>query len=314
MSVVQKKSFSTSIIIPAFNEEQHIANTINALKKHTPVNIEIIVIDNGSTDRTPEIAEQLGAKVITKTNITIAGLRNAGVELSNGEILVFIDADVSVTKEWGEFFTAQTLENLQNNPMQVTGSRCLAPPDDQLLNKHWFSLLTTYDAPYINSGHLITTRTLFNKIGGFSAELKTAEDYDFCMKAIDAGATLNNEPKLAVYHYGYPDTIKGFIRRERWHGKEDFQTWKSFFVSKVALAASGNLFLGLVALTKTLLSFKFSYLVSYFFVMAATSLFLTLYKFDRKKIHSLSKTAFIFYLYLCGRSLSLVDRLKELLK
>ena len=309
-----EQDIKISTIIPAFNEEEHIANTINALKSFAPEGTEIIVVDNGSTDQTPKIAEELGAQVIIKTDSSIAGLRNAGVERCSGEILVFIDADVSVTQEWGAFFSSQTIHNLKSNPIQITGSRCLAPQNDELLNKHWFSLLTSYEAPYINSGHLITTRELFNKINGFSAELKTAEDYDFCMKAKAAGASLINEPKLPVIHYGYPNTYEGFIRRERWHGKEDFQSWKSFLSSKVAIAATGNLLLGLAAIINSLISASIKPILSYAIVMTVISIALSLYKFDKNKITSLAKTAFVFYLYLCGRSLSLVDRLRDLFK
>lgn len=311
-SIINKHSIS--IIIPSFNEEEHIANTINALKLYAAENTEIIVVDNGSTDSTPKIAENLGATVITKINTTIAGLRNAGVEISTGRILVFIDADVTVTKEWGDYLQAHTTDSLLNEPMQITGSRCLAPKDGKWLNTHWFNLLTSYDAPYVNSGHLITTRELFDKIEGFSAELKTAEDYDFCMKAKNIGAKVQNNPSLPVYHYGYPETVSGFIKRERWHGKEDFQTWNSFLSSKVGLAAFGNIFLAATSILFCLFQASLNPIVIYFLLMLAASLFLTLYKFDRAQIASLFKTSFIFYLYLCGRSLALIDRLKDLLK
>lgn len=303
-----------SIIIPAFNEEEHIANTIGALKLYAPDNAEIIIVDNGSVDKTPLIAKELGAKVITKTNTTIAGLRNAGVEISSGNILVFIDADVTVTKEWCYYLQAHTIRALINEPMQVTGSRCLAPKDGKWLNTHWFNLLTSYEAPYVNSGHLITTRELFDKIGGFSAELKTAEDYDFCMKAKNAGASIQNNSKLPVYHYGYPDTVSGFIKRERWHGKEDFQSWSSFTGSKVGIAAAGNVFLAITAILMCLFTFSLNSIFSYFSVMLTISILLTLYKFDKKQVTSVIKTSCIFYLYLCGRSLALIDRLKDLFK
>lgn len=303
-----------SVIIPAFNEEEHVANTINALKNHAPENTEIILVDNGSTDSTPNIAKSLGANVITKTNTTIAGLRNAGVEISSGNILVFIDADVTVTKEWGDYLQAHTTEALLHEPMQITGSRCLAPKDGKWLNKHWFNLLTSYDAPYVNSGHLLTTRELFDKIEGFSAELKTAEDYDFCMKAKEINAIVKNNPKLPVFHYGYPDTISGFIKRERWHGKEDFQTWNSFLSSKVGLAAFGNIILAITSILFCLLYTSLIPIAIYLLFMFAISLALTLYKFDKKKVTSLFKTSCIFYLYLYGRSLALIDRLKDLLK
>lgn len=316
ISSSNKDELSTklSIIIPAFNEEEHLANTISALKLYAPVNTEIIVVDNGSQDTTLQIAKNLGTSVIIKTDTTIAGLRNAGVEISSGDILIFIDADVTVTKEWGDYLKTHTIKALLLAPMQGTGSRCLAPKDGKWLNKHWFNLLTSYDAPYVNSGHLITTRELFDKIDGFSSELKTAEDYDFCMKAKNIEAIVQNEPKLPVYHYGYPETVSGFIKRERWHGKEDFQSWNSFISSKVGIAASGNFFLAISAILFSLLYASLSPVVSYFIFMLSISILLTLYKFDRKQVTSLLKTSCIFYLYLCGRSLALIDRLKDFFK
>lgn len=305
---------SISIIIPAFNEETHIENTISAIKEHAPQDTEIIIIDNGSTDKTPDIAKRLEASVIKEPDLSIAGLRNAGVKISSGNILIFIDADVTVTQEWGEHLRKHTLDTLCTNPLQVTGSRCLAPKDGKWLNTHWFNLLTSYDAPYVNSGHLITTRTLFNKIEGFSAELKTAEDYDFCMKAKHVNATVHNSTNLPVYHYGYPETISGFINRERWHGKEDFQSWNSFIVSKVGIAAAGNCFLAISALVLCLFNLSLSPLITYAMLMLCVSVLLTLYKFDRTHVISLVKTSCIFYLYLCGRSLALIDRLKDLVK
>jgi len=303
-----------SIIIPAFNEEEHVANTINALKQNIPLNSEIIIVDNGSVDKTPTIAKELGAKVITKTNTTIAGLRNAGVEVSSGNFLVFIDADVAVTKEWGDYLQAHTIKSLIREPMQITGSRCLAPKDGKWLNKHWFNLLTSYEAPYVNSGHLITTKELFDKIEGFSSELKTAEDYDFCMKAKSIGAVVKNNPDLPVYHFGYPETVSGFIKRERWHGKEDFQSWNSFMVSKVGIAAAGNCLLAISAMLSSLFFASLAPTITYFILMLSISILLTLYKFDRKQVTSLLKTSSIFYLYLCSRSLALIDRMKDSLK
>ena len=151
-----------SVIIPAFNEEEYIQETLSALKHST---LEIILVDNGSTDRTVEIAQQEGVKVIKFPVGTIAAVRNKGVSESNGDILVFIDSDVRVTFGWHEklLFVAEELTNVPN---MITGSRYKSPENKSILNKYWYTELTQYEANYINAGHLIVTRELFDKIQG----------------------------------------------------------------------------------------------------------------------------------------------------
>ena len=293
-----------SVIIPAFNEEEYIQETLSALK-HSK--LEIILVDNGSTDRTVEIAQQEGVKVIKFPVGTIAAVRNKGVSESNGDILVFIDSDVRVTFGWHEklLFVAEELTNVPN---MITGSRYKSPENKSILNKYWYTELTQYEANYINAGHLIVTRELFDKIQGFSEHLETAEDYDFCQKAVRAGAVIRNNPDLVVTHDGYPQSLISFVQRERWHGRQDVETLNLFLNSKIAWFASLNLILLLVALGLTL-SGTYVAIPVYFVLMYAVSFFLTVYKFGFKKINYMLIMPVIFYFYLCGRSLALVDRL-----
>jgi glycosyltransferase involved in cell wall biosynthesis len=88
-----------SIIIPAFNEELLLPATMRALQDDIAalnLSAELIVVDDGSTDRTAEIARGMGARVVPVTLRHIAGARNAGGRVANGELLVFVDADTIV--------------------------------------------------------------------------------------------------------------------------------------------------------------------------------------------------------------------------
>ncbi|VAW87011.1 hypothetical protein MNBD_GAMMA16-583 [hydrothermal vent metagenome] len=302
-----------SVIIPALNEEEYIAEILQAIHRYPPAeNYEIIVVDNGSTDRTLTLAKDNGAKFVKHTQGTIASVRNYGVSVSCGQILIFLDADVLVTEKWATTMP-MIIDELIKNPMICTGSRCLPPDNGNWLNRHWFARLVNYDAPYINSGHLITTRTLFDKISGFSEHLKTAEDYDFCMKAKSAGAFMKNNIDLPVIHLGYPKTIKDFINRERWHGREDFETWSSFADSKVGWAAAFNLLFFVTAIFSVIIIVNLYPLVSYFIIILMISIALTAYKFKASDGGSLLPTAAIFYVYLCGRSLALIDRFTNII-
>jgi len=91
-----------SFIIPAWNEESVLGPTLEALsiaRRDLAVPSEVIVADDGSTDRTAEIARQLGARVVSVHHRQISATRNAGAQAAQGDLLIFIDADTIVTPE-----------------------------------------------------------------------------------------------------------------------------------------------------------------------------------------------------------------------
>ncbi len=88
-----------SIVIPAYNEEALLPATLRALKTAAAaagVPYEMIVVDDGSTDRTAEIARAHGARVVAVNVRQIGAARNAGAKVAIGELLVFVDADTLV--------------------------------------------------------------------------------------------------------------------------------------------------------------------------------------------------------------------------
>jgi glycosyltransferase involved in cell wall biosynthesis len=304
-----KKSILISFIIPVFNEEKFILGTINSILKNIPENhlFEIIVVDNGSSDNTVNLVKSTNSTLLSCPDRTISYLRNIGQKNSSGELLVFVDADILLTEEWANNIV-NVFEGLKEKPDTITGSRVLPTDQTAWLNKYWFMKLLDYDAPYINSGHLITTKILFEKISGFDEALVTAEDYDFCMRGKKVGARLYNDKKIPVLHCGYPKTIWDFIKRERWHGRQDFQTVSSFLDSKVAMVAALNLLLFCLAIALFLLYQPALAVGLYIAVIGVICVFLSVIKFGMMKPVALVNTASIFFIYIWGRSLALLDR------
>jgi len=94
---------SFSIIIPAFNEEKYLARTLDCiyrakefLKDRDARAVELLVIDNNSTDRTVDVARNSGAKVFSEPIHNVAKVRNTGARAASGDILIFIDADTLI--------------------------------------------------------------------------------------------------------------------------------------------------------------------------------------------------------------------------
>lgn len=88
-----------SIIIPVYNESKNIAECIESIKKQTYTNIEIIIVDDGSTDDSLKICEEIAKKdtrialLSNEKNMGVANARNVGLEASTGEFIMFVDGD-----------------------------------------------------------------------------------------------------------------------------------------------------------------------------------------------------------------------------
>lgn len=92
-----------SIIIPMYNEARHIGRTLLAAleaARQARLDCELIVVDNGSDDHGPRIANELGARVLIVPGVHIGALRNRGAAVASGEWLAFIDADMEMPADW----------------------------------------------------------------------------------------------------------------------------------------------------------------------------------------------------------------------
>lgn len=226
------------IIIPCLNERQQLGRTLQALLIHMRAfeyDYDIILIDNGSTDGSPELAREIGIKTKIKPNCSISELRNFGAANLSGDFIAFIDADIEITEEWARTIS-DFVRRTNENALILTGSPCLRPPDASLLEKHWFNGKEFSEAN-LNSGNLVTTRRLFEKISGFDTAMPSGEDWDFCDRAKANGAFMRVDYGLKVYHHGFPKDLIQFLRREYWHGMGDFISLKHFIKSKPAILA-----------------------------------------------------------------------------
>lgn len=94
-----------SVIIPAFNEEKVLPKCLKALRDQTypDEKYEVIVVDNGSKDRTSEIAREYGARpLLFEASHRVGAVRNYGVSKAHGEVFAFMDADSYPAKDWLE--------------------------------------------------------------------------------------------------------------------------------------------------------------------------------------------------------------------
>lgn len=174
-----------SIIIPAYNEEKIIRNTVEAFKAHDYSDKEVIVVVNNTTDATCEVAKSCADKVLEyKDAIGVCAARNRGVESSTGDILFFTDSDTRISKDTLLRISEAAKEN-------VFGSTLGRGDNDSIKGKlffffkNWTHRLRIYQG--VVDGVLFCHRKLFDKTGGFNENIKIAEFKDFILKAKKAG-------------------------------------------------------------------------------------------------------------------------------
>ena len=296
-----------SFVIPTYNEERYIAQTIADIKVNFNTRphheYEIIVVDNGSTDKTVEIANREKCSVFVEPGLSISELRNLGATSSNGRIIVFIDSDVSLGHDWrlsmDEFVPA-----ILSGSRELFGSHYKPFPDTPLPIRFWF--VGGYENPrmsFLPGGHTILSREAFLEIGGFDRAFSTSEDIDFCHRASDLGYAINHRPELAVIHRGDPQTIRAFLKRECWHGGSDFESVRRIFSSMTARATL-LFILSHVVLLAALVSGKPVPAILSATAILALMIFTSFYLFGRSSIGLRVFNSINAYLYYLGRCCS----------
>ncbi|MDP6435906.1 MAG: glycosyltransferase [Gammaproteobacteria bacterium] len=128
-------SSTISVVIPAYNAEAFVVEAVESAFAQTVAPLEVIVVNDGSTDRTEELLRGFGDRItlISQQNSGVARARNAGLEVAVGEYVAFLDSDDA----WLPDKTAKQLDVMQSYPdMAALGSDCIeVDPDGQVIRK-----------------------------------------------------------------------------------------------------------------------------------------------------------------------------------
>ena len=180
------ESSLVSVIIPVFNGEKYLAEALHSVSTQTYCPAEVIVIDDGSTDRTRDIARSFAnVGYIYQKNQGVAVARNTGIGASNGHFIAFLDHD--------DYWTP--------NKLEVQMNYLVAHPDVNLVMTHerivlekgiekpsWLrEELLTGDHPGFRLGTAVLRRHVFDQIGLFNPELWIGEDGEWFFRMKEAG-------------------------------------------------------------------------------------------------------------------------------
>ena len=174
-----------SIIVPAFNEERLLGDSVAAIQKAAHIfaargwETELVVCDNNSTDRTAEVARAAGAKVVFEPVNQIARARNRGAQAASGDWLLFVDADSHPSP--------QLFASVAD---QIAGGECLAGgstvqldgnyPKAKWVTNIWNWLSRAFTL--LAGSFIFCEASAFHAVGGFNQKLFAAEELDLTQR------------------------------------------------------------------------------------------------------------------------------------
>lgn len=216
-----------SLIIPTYNEESVISDCLNSLSKQTFKDFEIIVVDDGSTDNTLGLLskfklQNLELKIIHGMHEGAGSARNLGVKEASGEILVFVDADMTFDKNFlkvlvrpiiagktkGTFSRDEYVANWDN-----VWSKCWN------LNEGWEDK-KRHPKNYPDSQKVFRAilKSTFDKVGGFTPGGYN-DDWSLSQKL---GILADVAPKAIFFHKN-PESLKEIFNHAKWVGKRKYK-------------------------------------------------------------------------------------------
>lgn len=216
MQLKNKKTPLVSVIVPAYNEEKHIEECLVSIKNQTYSKIELIFVDDGSTDSTKKIAKKYTDILLTQKHQGPGAAKNNAVKNASGDILIFIDADMYLDnkfiekiiapiikeKAWGTSTNEEYLANEDN-----IWVKCGNIDNNIPKGKRFRSAMFSFAARAIN-------RNLFLKLNGMNPLLGYRDDQIFLGTQYKAYMV-----KGAVcYHYN-PDTLLDVYSSAMWIGR-----------------------------------------------------------------------------------------------
>lgn len=211
-----------SIIIPAYNEEDCIGECLKSISGQSNRRLEIIVVDDGSSDATLEIAKRFKANTLHQNHKGPGSARNLAASHAKGKILVFVDADMTFDKNFIDDLIApilkgETIGTFSKNEMNKNSKNIWSACWN--INRNLpLDLLIPPNYPSSSPVFRAILKTKFDSVGGFSTSGEYTDDWSLSRKL----GTKSTLAKGALYYHVNPSSLEEVWNQARWIGKSEF--------------------------------------------------------------------------------------------
>ena len=253
-----------SIVIPLYNKERYIAETLDSVQGQTFQDYEVIIVDDSSTDKSRDIAKTYeGAErfhVYTVPNGGVSAARNYGIEKACGDYVCFLDADDlwrpeylqetdRLLKKYGDrdflCFGYDSFEGTKDNVVWHRNLRKLFSDDDRLIDFYKYSVLSMCSVALTSA--VVIKRTRLQKLDYcFPEGISMGEDIDLWVRAAADGDIVYSNNTLMLYRYfsegcltqAYTQNVDKSYPYWQWYALPCYSTYKNRFTTRMVYAVA----------------------------------------------------------------------------
>jgi len=221
------RTLRVSIVVATYNGARTLKACLESLSALHYPDYEVILVDDGSTDATPEIAAAFPrVRYIHQPNRGLSVARNTGIAAATGEVVAFTDDDCRADEDWLYYLICDLL---RGGFVGVGGHNFLPPEDSAVAAAVALSpggpahvMLTDSEAEHIPGCNMAFYKWALDEIGGFDPIFRKAgDDVDICWRLQQRGYRIGFSPGGFVWHYRR-STIKAYLKQQAGYGEAEF--------------------------------------------------------------------------------------------
>jgi glycosyltransferase involved in cell wall biosynthesis len=219
-----------SVVICAYNAERTMDACLSSLRTLHYPNYEVIVVNDGSTDRTLEIAQRYPeVRIVSQANEGLSVARNVGIAHATGEIVAFTDSDCVVDPDWLTYLAYKFV----HSRFIAVGGPNLPPPEEARIpacvaaspGGPTHVLIDDEVAEHIPGCNMAFLKTALDEIGGFDPLHRAAgDDVDLCWRLQNRGDVIGFSPAAMVWHFRR-NTVTAYLKQQMGYGKAEAQLY-----------------------------------------------------------------------------------------
>jgi GT2 family glycosyltransferase len=211
-----------TVVVCVYNGARWIGDCLEGCQRIDYPNYEVVVVDNGSSDETPEIASRYDVRLLRTSPTGLSAARNVGLEAADGDIVAYVDADARPDPDW---LTHLALA-FDTDEFVGIGGPNIAPPEDggfascvaNAPGGPVHVLVGDREADHIPGCNMAFRREGLAAIGGFDPLFRVAgDDVDVCWRLQKRGWKLGFAPAAVVWHHPR-ESLSQFWRQQRGYG------------------------------------------------------------------------------------------------
>jgi GT2 family glycosyltransferase len=214
-----------SVIVCTHNGGRTLGQCLERVRDLSYPDFETIVVDDGSTDNSAEIAREHDARLVQTEHRGLSFARNAGVAHATGEVVAFLDDDAYPDPDWLQYLAAA----LRANAHAGVGGPNIPPEEDGLVadcvalapGGPIHVLISDREAEHVPGCNMAFRKSALEEIGGFDERFRTAgDDVDVCWRLQESGRTLGFSAGAVVMHRRR-DSVRRYLKQQYGYGKAE---------------------------------------------------------------------------------------------